>query len=61
MKFLSHIKELFNTKNYNWENGKFGKIATFKTKNKDYYIHFDLFMTNGYNIYRNRQRKPQNL
>lgn len=51
MKFLSYIKELFDTKNYKWTKGEFGKISSFSTKNKDYFIHFDLFMTNGYNIY----------
>jgi len=51
-KFLQFIFETFNTKNYVWikSNILYRTIATFKY-NYEYFIHFDEFCDNSYNLY----------
>ena len=51
-KFITYIKELFDTKSYEWVKKEgFRKIAKFQSDKKTYYIHFDEIMPNVYNLY----------
>lgn len=51
-KFITYIKEIFDSNSYKWlKHIGFQHTATFNDGEKDYYINFDEFMPNSYNLY----------
>jgi len=52
-KYISYIKELFDTKNYKWSvsNISYRKIASFNIENNEYFIYFDEIKNDAYNLY----------
>ena len=51
-KSITYIKELFDSKSYKWmKRVGFQDTVIFNDGEKDYYINFDEFMSNAYNLY----------
>jgi len=51
-KFITYIKELFETKNYKWiKKSEYGCVAKFEIFKDEYFIHFDPIGSNAYHVY----------
>jgi len=53
LKFISYIKELFNSRSYHKveSNNRYQEVYVFNDGKNDHYINFDEFMPNAYNLY----------